>query len=74
MKDLIFIVEEDPSGSFSAHAKGHAIFTQAESIELLRDMIREAVELHFDDEPDELPDNLILHFVREEHLRLRESA
>ena len=67
MTELIFIVEEDPEGGYFAKAAGAAIFTQAETIEELREMVREAVDCYYD-ETMERPKILRLHFVRDEIL------
>jgi len=50
MKDseIIFAVEEAPEGGYEARALGHPIFTQAESMDELREMVRDAVRCHFD--------------------------
>ena len=50
MKDseIIFAVEESPEGGFEARALGHAIFTQADSMDELREMVRDAVRCYFD--------------------------
>jgi hypothetical protein len=64
MTELIFLVEEDVEGGNTAKAFGESIFTEAESIEELRQNIREAVECHF--EPDNLPKLIRLHMVKEE--------
>jgi predicted RNase H-like HicB family nuclease len=64
MNELIFLIEEAPEGGFSARALGHSIFTEAESIEELRNQIRDAVKCHF--EEGQSPKIIRLHFVREE--------
>lgn len=64
MSEVIFSVQDEPEGGFSARALDHAIFTQAETLEELRAMVREAVRCHFDD--DERPKVIRLHFVRDE--------
>ena len=46
---IVFQVEEDPEGGYTARALGEAIFTQADSLETLRDHIRDAVRCHFGD-------------------------
>jgi hypothetical protein len=63
MKDseIIFAVEESPEGGYEAHALGHAIFTQADSMDELRDMVRHAVCCHFD--PDSIPAVIRLSFT-----------
>ena len=47
--EIIFSVEESPEGGYEARALGHSIFTQAETLEELRAMVRDAVRCHFDD-------------------------
>lgn len=64
--EIIFVVEESPEGGFEARALGHAIYTEADSLEELREMVRDAVECHF--EAAERPRVVRLHFVREEVL------
>ena len=65
MHELIFLVEEDPSGGFTARALGMSIFTEAETKEQLQAKIREAVSCHFDD-PSKAPKVIRLHFVHDE--------
>ena len=50
MKDseIIFAVEVSPEGGYEAHALGHAIFTQGDSMDELREMVRDAARCHFD--------------------------
>jgi hypothetical protein len=62
--EIIFAVNEDPEGGFEAHALGHPIFTQADSLSELREMVRDAVRCHFDVEA--VPPVIRLHFVRDE--------
>ena len=47
--EIIFSVEESPEGGFEAHALGHSIFTQADTVEELRAMVQDAVRCHFED-------------------------
>ena len=47
-KEIIFLVEEDPEGGFTAKALDHGIFTEAESMEKLKAMTQDAVRCHFD--------------------------
>ncbi len=49
MNEIIFLIEEDPEGGYVARAIGESIFTQADTIESLRDFIRDAVKCHFED-------------------------
>ena len=65
-KEIIFLVEESPEGGYEAQALGHAIFTEAESFDELKEQVRDAVRCHFDEE--ERPSMVRLHLVREEVL------
>ncbi|MBX2904597.1 MAG: hypothetical protein KF744_01075 [Taibaiella sp.] len=65
MEEIIFVVEESDEGGYIAKALGAAIFTQAESMEDLRQAVREAVHCHFDD-TDTKPRMIRLHLVKDE--------
>ena len=68
--EIIFEVSDDEvDGGYSASALGFGIHTQAETIEEIRDNIREAVECYFDDASSR-PSVVRLHFVRDEVLAL----
>jgi hypothetical protein len=43
--EIIFSVEESPEGGFEAHALGHSIFTQAETVAELRAMVQASSRL-----------------------------
>lgn len=62
--EIIFAVEESAEGGYEARALGHAIFTQAETLDALREMVRDAVRCHFDD--DDRPKVIRLHLVKDE--------
>ncbi len=48
--EIIFEISDDEvDGGYSASALGFGIHTQAETIEEIRDNIREAIECYFDD-------------------------
>jgi hypothetical protein len=64
MEELIFLVEEAPEGGFTARSLGAAIFTEADDMGGLREMVRDAVRCHFDE--GQGPRVIRLHFVREE--------
>ncbi|MEX2088629.1 MAG: 2-oxoisovalerate dehydrogenase [Bacteroidota bacterium] len=66
MNELIFLVEEAPEGGFTARALGQSIFTEADTVELLKDNILDAVRCHF--ENGDGPKIIRLHHVREEIL------
>ena len=65
MNELIFLVEEDPEGGYNAKALGENIFTQGDTVKELKEMIKDAVECHFDS-PEQMPKMIRLHFVKEE--------
>ncbi len=69
MKELIFQIEDDPDGGFSARALGFAIFTQGETWDELVANIREVTEVYFD-QPEQMPKVLRLHYVRDEVMAL----
>jgi hypothetical protein len=64
--EIIFLVSDSPEGGFEARALGHAIYTEADTAEELRAMVRDAVACHF--EEGERPAVIRLHFVRVEVL------
>ena len=70
MSEIIFEVQEDEAdGGYVATALGHAIATQGETIEEVREMVRDAVRCHFGDGvPGKMPSVIRLHFVRDEVL------
>jgi hypothetical protein len=49
MDEIIFVVSEAPEGGFTARALGESIFTEADDVPPLHDMIRDAVKCHFDE-------------------------
>jgi hypothetical protein len=51
MKDseIIFVVEESPEGGYEAHALGYAIFTQADTMDELGEMVADAARCYFDE-------------------------
>lgn len=55
MKELIFLVEEDPEGGYTAQAVGE---TTAE----LNTMICDAIDCHYDSQ-SQWPQSVRLHFV-----------
>ena len=62
--EIIFLVEESPEGSYNARALGYSIFTEADTMDELKEMVRDAVRCHFDD--DERPQMVRLHMVKDE--------
>ena len=67
-REVIFLVEEASEGGYVANALGHSIFTHGETVEQLREMIKDAVACHFDEA--EMPQIVRLHMVKDEVLAL----
>lgn len=70
--EITFEVRESPEGGYEARALGHAIFTQGDNWEELKEMLRDSVHCHFD--PDEKPKLINIHFVRDEVIDVGEEA
>lgn len=69
MTEIIFEVrEEEVEGGFVARALGHSIVTQADTWEVLRTNVRDAVRCHF--EEGKAPAVIRLHRVFDEVLTL----
>lgn len=49
-RGVIFLVEEALEGGYEACAFSYSIYTQAETVEELREMVRDAVRCHFAEE------------------------
>ncbi|HLO08398.1 MAG TPA: hypothetical protein VK198_17245 [Terriglobales bacterium] len=62
--EIIFSVQESPEGGYEARALGHDIFTQADTMAELREMVRDAVRCHFNG--DSAPAMIRLHIVKDE--------
>ena len=65
MTEIVFIIEEDPEGGYTAQALGEAIVTQGDNLEQLRELVRDAVRCHFPDEATR-PKMIRLHLVHDE--------
>ena len=67
--ELIFEVRDAEEGGYFARALGHGVFTEAETWDELRANVKEAVDLHFEDEPVR-PRLVQLHYVKDELMDL----
>jgi predicted RNase H-like HicB family nuclease len=67
MDEIIFEVHDAEEGGYVARALGQSIFTEGETWEELREMVRDAVACHFEDTASR-PKIIRLHFVRDEVL------
>ena len=65
IQELIFVVEDDPEGGYTARALGQSIFVQGDTFDSLKESIKDALECHFDTK-EEIPGIIRLHIVREE--------
>jgi predicted RNase H-like HicB family nuclease len=63
MTEIIFIIEESSEGGYQARSLGHSIFTEGETIEELKENIKEAVHCHFE---VDMPKIIRLHYIKEE--------
>ena len=63
MEEVIFLVEESPEGGYTAKGLGVSIYTEGDSLEELREAVKDAVHCHFDDDKRRI---IRLHIVREE--------
>ena len=66
MNEIFFLVEEAAEGGFTARALGESIFTEADTLDNIRQQVRDAVNCHF--EEGNAPKVIRLHFVRDEVL------
>jgi len=66
MNELVFEVNQEADGGFTAQCLTEAIFAQADSWQELRDQVRDAVDGYFFDQPR--PKSIHLHLVRDEVL------
>ena len=64
MSEIIFLVELDPEGGYTARALGYSIFTEADTLDELRQAVQDATRCHFDE--DERPAMVRLHMVQDE--------
>ena len=46
---ITFLIEESTEGGYIAKGLGVSIFTQADSIEILKELVVDAVDCHFDE-------------------------
>ncbi|MGB2621136.1 MAG: hypothetical protein WA857_10640 [Candidatus Acidiferrum sp.] len=68
ISELVFEVTEEPEGGYSAVCTTESIFTQGDTWEDLRAMVKDAVEAYFFDGPK--PQTIRLHLVRDEVLTM----
>jgi len=64
LKEIIFVVEEDPEGGYTAQAMGSSIYTEGEDLEELKRNVKDALKCHFN--KIEMPLYIRFHIVKEE--------
>ena len=47
MSEIIFIVENSDEGGYTARALGHSIYTEGETLDELKENVKDAVKCHF---------------------------
>lgn len=64
IKEIVFVVEEDPEHGYIAKALGYSIFTEGNDLSEIKENIKDAIKCHFD--KDDMPLYVRLHIVTEE--------
>ena len=64
LKEIMFVGEEDSETGYTAQALGYSIFTEGDTLEELKENIKDALKCHFDKK--EMPLFVYLHIIKEE--------
>ena len=64
MSEVIFIVEDSDEGGYTAKALGYSIYTEGETLDEVKENVKDAIKCHFDQK--EIPRILRLHIVKDE--------
>ena len=64
MSEIIFVVENSDEGGYTAKSLGYSIYTEAETLDELKENVKDAVKCHFDQK--EIPRIVRLHIVKDE--------
>jgi hypothetical protein len=48
LKEIHFIVEEDPAGGYTAQALGESIFAEGDTIDAIKKNTKDALRCHFE--------------------------
>ena len=62
--EIIFIIEESQEMGYEARALDFSIYTEADTIQELKTMIKDAVQCHFEEK--DMPKIVRLHYIKEE--------
>ena len=64
MSEIIFVVENSDEGGYTAKSLGYSIYTEGETLDELKENIKDAIKCHFDEK--EIPHIVRLHIVKDE--------
>lgn len=64
MSEIIFIVENSDEGGYTAKSLGYSIYTEGQTLDELKENVKDAIKCHFDEE--EIPHIVRLHIVKDE--------
>ena len=64
MTEIIFVVEDSDEGGYTAKALGYSIYTEGETLDGLKENIKDAVRCHFEEK--DRPHVVRLHMVKDE--------
>ena len=64
MSEIIFLVEPDPEGGYTAQALGYSVLTEADTWDELKMTVQDATRCHF--EEDERPAMVRSHVIQDE--------
>ena len=63
-KEIIFLIEESVEGGYEAKALGYSIYTEGETLEKVKESIKDAVRCHFGNKT--MPSMIRFHLVKDE--------
>ena len=63
-KEIIFLIEESAEGGYEAKALGYSIYTEGETLEKVKEAVKDAVRCHFGNEA--MPSMIRFHLVKDE--------
>jgi len=64
MTEIIFVVENSDEGGYTAKSLGYSIYTEGETLDEVKENIKDAIKCHFDGK--DIPRIVRLHIVRDE--------
>ena len=67
MNEIIFLVEDSPEGGYEAKALNASIYTEADTLDELRLIVKDAVECHFNE--NERPQAMQLNIAKDALLK-----